>query len=64
MKFYYHKEGEDEKYFILDITLTEIKEYVLNKSFIKLIEEKIEELEFNTSYENLIINHEVEDYFK
>lgn len=63
-KFYYYKESENEKYFILDITLSEIQEYVLNKSFVDLIEEKITEIELDTEYKNLIEKHEAEGYFK
>ncbi|MGL5068096.1 MAG: hypothetical protein ACRC6T_09825 [Sarcina sp.] len=61
-KFYYYK--ENDKYFILDIRLAEIEDYVFNKSFVDLIEDKIENIELDTNYKNLIKRHEAEDYFK
>ena len=63
-KFYYFKECDDQKMYILDIQVDELKKLNPKFSFIDLIEAKIKELELDTKYTNLILPHESEGKFK
>lgn len=60
-KFYYYKERTDEKKYILDITLNEIKQSVNDNNFVELILNKIIALENDTKYENFITKHPAEE---
>lgn len=63
-KFYYHKERYEEKQYVLDVTLDELKKYVEENNFVELILSKIIGLENDTKYEHFISTHPAEDNFK
>lgn len=63
-KFYYHKERYEEKQYVLDITLNELKKYVRENNFVELILSKIAALENDTKYEQFISKHPAEDVLK
>lgn len=60
-KFYYYKEKYEEKQYVLDITLDELKKYVEDNSFVELISSKIIGLENDTRFEHFISKHPAED---
>lgn len=63
-KFYYYKERYEDKQYVLDITLNELKRYVRENNFVELILSKIIALENDTKYEQFISKHPAEDVFK
>ena len=62
-KFYYYKERYEEKQYVLDITLDELKKYVYENNFVELILSKIIGLENDTQYEHFISKHLAETVF-
>lgn len=60
-KFYYYKEHDNEKKYILDINLEELCRSVEANQFVDLILNKIQALENDTQYTNYIIKHPNEE---
>lgn len=60
-KFYYYKERDEEKQYVLDITLEELKKYVKENNFVELIISKIVGMENDTEYKHFISKHPAED---
>lgn len=59
-KFYYSKERLDEKKFVLDITLDELKKVTIEYNLIELIESKIKAIENDTKFEHFLTKHPAE----
>lgn len=60
-KFYMSKEKEDERFCIIDFSHDDFISISKGNNFLQIIDDKLEELRIDTSYEHLISKHSAED---
>lgn len=60
-KFYYSKENYNDKKYILDITIEELKQVGIEYNIIELIDSKIKAIENDTKFEHFLSTHPAEE---
>ena len=60
-KFYMSKEKPEEKYCIIDFNINDFESIKLGNNFLKIIEDKMLALKFDTDYSSFLSTHEAEE---
>ena len=59
-KFYLHKEKREDRYCIINFSLKEFESILKGKNFLKIIEEQLVSLQFDTDYSRYLAKHPAE----